>query len=95
MIRSNILIVDEFRLVKKEILDSILIPTEIPRIPPYMLKEEYEKIEALQEPPREIYLSSAFFKSHWMWNHIKKSTVEMYKGDAVLFSTDYATTLKF
>lgn len=93
-IRSNILIVDEFRLVKKDCLDAILIPTEIPRIPPYMLKKEYKGIEALEEPPREIYLSSAFFKSHWMWNHIKKATVEMYKGDAILFSTDYATTLK-
>lgn len=94
MIRSNILICDEFRLIKKEVLDAILIPTEIPRIPPYMLKKEYKDVEVLQEPPREIYLSSAFFKSHWMWRHIKKATVEMYKGDAILFSTDYATTLK-
>lgn len=94
MIRSNILIVDEFRLVKKEILDAILVPTEIPRKPPYMLKNEYKDISDLEEPPREIYLSSAFFKSHWMWNHIKKTAVEMYKGEAILFSTDYATTLK-
>lgn len=93
-IRSNILIVDEFRLVKKDVLDAILVPTEIPRIPPYMLEDKYKDIEVLQEPPREIYLSSAFFKSHWMWNHIKKASVEMFKGEAILFSTDYATTLK-
>lgn len=80
--------------MKKEILDSILIPTEVQRKPKYRLLKEYENIKELEEPPREIYLSSAFFKSHWMWNHIKRATVDMYKGNALLFGTDYALTLK-
>lgn len=92
-LRSTILITDEFRLVKKEVLDSILVPTEIPRPVPYRMKAEYQ-IPELEENPREIYLSSAFFKSHWMWNHIKTAMAESYKGNALLFSTDYATTLK-
>lgn len=93
-IRSNILICDEFRLIEKDVLDSILIPTEIQRKPDYRRLKEYEDIKELEEPPREIYLSSAFFKSHWMWNHIKKATVDMYKDSSLLFGTDYALTLK-
>lgn len=92
-LRSTILITDEFRLVKKEVLDSILVPTEIPRPVPYRMKKEFSGDE-FQENPREIYLSSAFFKSHWMWNHIRMAMSDSYKNKAILFCTDYATTLK-
>ena len=91
-LRSTVLITDEFRLVEKEVLDSILIPTEIIRPTPYTMKEEYAH---LQEEPREIYLSSAFYKSHWMWEHIKTTVKQMYNNkDAIIFATDLATTLK-
>ncbi len=90
-LRSTILIVDEFRLVSKEILDSILSPTEIIRPTEYTKKPEYAH---LQEEPREIFLSSAYFKSHWMWNLIKSAVVGSYKGDSICFATDYAVTLK-
>lgn len=91
-LRSTILIVDEFRLVKKDVIDSVLVPTQIIRPTPYTMKPEYNH---LQEEPREIYLSSAFFKSHWMWDLIKLSTVEMLTtGEAICFATDLATTLK-
>ena len=90
-LRSTILIVDEFRLVDKDVLDAILIPTEIIRPTPYTMKPEYEH---LKEDPREIYLSSAYFKSHWMWKLIKDTAVNMYKGEGMLFATDLATTLK-
>lgn len=80
--------------MKKDDLDAILVPTEIPRIPPYMMLDKYKNIKDLEEPPREIYLSSAFFKSHWMWDTIKTAMAESFSGNAVLFSTDYATTLK-
>lgn len=35
-IRSTVLLVDEFRLVDKEVLDSVLVPTEIARPVPYL-----------------------------------------------------------
>ena len=72
-------------------MDSILSPTEIIRPTPYTMKKEYEH---LKEEPREIYLSSAYFKSSWMWDLIKQSVIDSYKGKAVLFGTDYALTLK-
>lgn len=81
----------EFRLVDKEVLDSILIPTEIIRPTPYTMEPEYEH---LAEEPREIYMSSAFYKSHWMWQHIKDTVKEMYQGRAVIFGMDLALTLK-
>ena len=90
-LRSTVLITDEFRLVKKETIDSILSPTEIIRPTPYTMKKEYEH---LKEEPREIYLSSAYFKSSWMWDLIKQAVRDSYTNKAVLFATDYALTLK-
>ena len=72
-------------------LDSILSPTEIIRPTPYTMKKEYEH---LKEEPREIYLSSAYFKSSWMWDLIKQPVRDSYTNTAVLFATDYALTLK-
>ena len=77
--------------MKKEVLDSILSPTEIIRPTPYTMKKEYEH---LKEEPREIYLSSAYFKSSWMWDLIKQAVRDSYTNKAVLFATDYALTLK-
>ena len=72
-------------------LDSILSPTEVIRPTPYTMKREYEH---LKEEPREIYLSSAYFKSSWMWDLIKQAVRDSYTNKAVLFATDYALTLK-
>ena len=49
----------------------------------------------LQEEPREIYLSSAFYKNHWMWKLVKDSMIGAYKGESILFATDYALTVKY
>lgn len=80
--------------MKKEIIDSILSPTEIIRPAPYTQKKEYRH---LQEEPREIYLSSAFYKSHWMWSLVKDSIVGAYtkneKERKICFCTDYELTI--
>lgn len=90
-IRSTVLIIDEFRLVVKNVIDSILSPTEIIRPTPYTQKKEYRH---LQEEPREIYLSSAYYKSHWMWKLVKDSLIGAYSGKSFLFATDFALTLR-
>lgn len=89
--RSTVLITDEFRQCKKEIIDAVFSPMEILRPTPYTMKSEYAH---LQEEPREIYLSSAFWKSHWMWKTIKDSVKDMYNGTAICFATDYALSVK-
>ena len=63
--RANILICDEFRMLKKDVVDDILKKfLTNPRHPGYMDKPEYEK---MQETNKEYYLSSAFYKSHWSY----------------------------
>lgn len=63
--RANILICDEFRMLKKDVVDDILKKfLTNPRHPGYMDKPEYEK---MQESNKEYYLSSAFYKSHWSY----------------------------
>lgn len=91
-LRSTILIIDEFRLVDEEVKNDILVPTMIQRPAVYLEKEEYRY---LVEEPKQIYLSSAFWKSHWMWDTIRYAMKGVYKNEAVLFSTDYFTTIKY
>lgn len=56
--RANILLVDEFRMVDKLILDQVLKPfLTNRRTPPFYAKKEY--IDYPKEPNKEIYLSSA------------------------------------
>ncbi|MBO3356261.1 hypothetical protein [Clostridium perfringens] len=90
-LRSTCLIIDEFRLVKKSNIDAILSPTEIIRQAPYIKKSEYAH---LAEEPREIYLSSAYYKSSWIWQFIIDTVKDTYKKKAMIFATDYALTLK-
>ena len=62
---------------------------------PYMKKEKYNAIKELQEQPREVYLTSAYYKSNWYFKHSIDALKDMYKGKGLLFSTDYALCLKF
>ncbi len=90
--RGNILILEEFRLINKSILESVLIPfLNVYRQPPYLKKKEYEH---LTEENIELYISSAYYESHWMWDAMKDAKDMMLKGyDRVLFSLDYLTSL--
>lgn len=62
-LRGNVLIVDEYRIVKKDDIDLVLkqFLTE-PRRPPFLSKPEYSNYPS--EPNKELYLSSAWYKSH-------------------------------
>ncbi|APH20937.1 terminase large subunit domain-containing protein [Clostridium botulinum] len=91
-LRATVIIYEEFRMIKKEIIDSVLSPFLIVRPAPYLKKKEYEH---LKEEPMEIYISSAWHKSHWMWEHMKMAINMMYKTeDSLLIGFDYAITLK-
>lgn len=90
--RGTVNIYEEFRMIKKEVIDSVLSPFLIVRQPPYLKRPEYAH---LQEEPIEIYISSAWFRNHWMWELMKLAVVNMYKTkDALLIGFDYAITLK-
>ena len=68
-LRANIIIVDEFRMVNPDILDGVIrkfLTAE--RHPRYLDKPEYaDRVER----NKEIYMSSAWFKSSWAWDKVK------------------------
>lgn len=68
--RANLLIVDEFRMVKKDTIDTVLKKfLTSRRMPPYKdLTEEERKAEYAKEPNKSCFLSSAYFKDHWSYN---------------------------
>lgn len=63
--RANILLIDEYRMVSKDIIDTILRKfLTNPRLPGYLNNPEYKH---LAERNKTLYLSSAYFKDHWSY----------------------------
>lgn len=72
--RANLLIVDEFRMVKKEVIDTILRKfLSGPRHPKYLDKPEYKGKKELIEHNITMYFSSAYYKDHWSFLRAKDS----------------------
>lgn len=87
--RCNILIIDEFRLVSKEIQDRIMRPfLNVNRQPAFTLKKEYENYPI--EENKEIYLSSCYFKECEAYYKFKHYVKQMAKGnDYFVLNTSY------
>ena len=65
-LRGNVLVCDEFRLIKLDVINSVLKQfLTNPRKPPFLDKPEYEDYPL--ESNMEIYLSSAYLKVHWSY----------------------------
>ena len=66
--RANVLIIDEFRMVDKFILDTVLRKFNgTPRMTGYQNKEKYKH---MHEDNIEIYATSAWFCSHWSYTKL-------------------------
>ena len=90
-LRATLIIIDEFRQCSLDIIQGVFSPMKILRPTPYTMKKEYRH---LGEEPREIYLSSAYWKNHWMYQKMKEAVVSMYKdGRQVLLAMDYALSV--
>jgi len=71
--RANLIICDEFRMIKKQIVDDVIKNlTTVQRQPGYLSKPEYEH---LTERNKEVYMSSAYFKSSWAWGKVQDYTL--------------------
>lgn len=71
--RATIIVIDEFRMVDKDVLDTVLRRfLADPRHPNYLNKKEYSH---LQERNKEIYMSSCWLKSHWSWEKAQDYTL--------------------
>lgn len=76
--RANIIIMDEFRMIDKGVLDKVLRKFKAgQRRPGFYDRPEYSdkvkenKKKYPKEPNKEIYLSSAYYKYHWSWAKFK------------------------
>lgn len=79
--RGNILIVDEFRLVPKDVLDKILRPfLTVVYNPPFYKKDEYKNHPRFEN--KEIYMSSAWLKAHDSYIKFKSYINSMLKGES-------------
>ena len=76
--RATILIVDEYRLVSKKIVEDILRPfLMVQRQPPYLNLPEYSNNPKYTERNIEMYMTSAYYKSSWVFNKCKSDAALM------------------
>ena len=76
--RANIIFVDEFRMVPKNVIDTVLKRfLTAPRQPGYLNKPEYSKLE---ERNKELYATSAWYTSHWSFTKLKSFWKNMMLG---------------
>lgn len=95
--RSNVIVREEFRQIKKSIDDSILSPFQIVRQTPYMTNDYYANIDDLQEEPVDIYISSSWYDDgkHWMWKIVDQTYADMMAGKpSCLLAFDESIALK-
>lgn len=74
--RANIIVIDEFRMVDETILNTVLKKfLSSPREPGYLTKPQYKH---LIERNKEIYMSSAYFKSSWAYKKAQDYTLNFF-----------------
>lgn len=79
--RGNLLLVDEFILVEKDIIDTVFKKMlTSPRHPKFLDKPEYQNRPDLKERNMQMYLSSAGMKTHWAYDTMRSYTAQMLKG---------------
>ena len=77
--RATILVVDEFRMVDKNTIDTILRKfLTAPRHPGYLDKEKYADYPI--ERTKEVYASSCWYEAHWSYEHVRSYVVNMIRG---------------
>lgn len=84
--RANLIIVDEHRLIKKEVYEKVIEPfATYLRQPGYLNKPEYTSIKDV--PNQIIYMSSAWYKNHWIFNDANDCVNAMVEGKNTRFIT--------
>ncbi|MBG9689486.1 hypothetical protein ABD91_00925 [Lysinibacillus sphaericus] len=79
--RANLLILDEFRMIKPEIYKNVLRRfLASSRQPSYLEKPEYKNKQEYLERNKEIFLTSAFYKFNWSYERFKVFVKSMVNG---------------
>ena len=91
--RSNVLIIDEFRMVDIDVINTVLRKFQTAeRQPKYLEKPEYAHLE---ERNKEIYLSSAYMKNHHAYERVESYTENMIAGESYFVcSLPYQISIK-
>lgn len=90
--RATVMIYEEFRMIVKNIIDSVLSPFLYVRQVDYIKHPEYS---GMVEEPKEIYISSAWYQSHWMWALMQTLVKDMFhNGTSCIIAMDYSIALK-
>lgn len=77
--RATVLVVDEFRMVDKNTIDTVLRKfLTSQRHPPYLDKPEYSNYP--REQTKEIYASSCWYEAHWSYEQVRSYVVNMIRG---------------
>lgn len=77
MKRSTFTIYEEFRLIDKEVVDSVIRPFSYIRQTPYLKIPEYAE---MGDEPKEVFISSAYHKGLWWYDETKKNIRDMLNG---------------
>lgn len=87
--RSTFIIYEEFRQIDKFIVDSVISPMQEVRPTPF--KDKYPE---LIEQPKDAYISSAWYTSHWMNQIIQDAYKDMINNkSSYLLGLDYSVSL--
>ena len=93
--RANYIIIEESRLVPKDVLEPIIKPFLFIRNPPYRDKAEYRNDERLKEEGTISYITSAWYKIEYWYEYVKTCIRRMASGDetANFMALDYLITI--
>ena len=84
--RANVIFIDEYRMVDKGIIDTVIKKfLTAPRQPRYLNKPEYKH---LAERNIQIYASSAWYSSHWSFERFKSYFANMLDDTKKYFCVD-------
>jgi len=91
--RATVLIYEEFRMIAKNIVDTVLSPFLYVRQAEYLKIDEYGD---MQEEPKEVFISSAWYQNHWMWTDIIKPFARdmLTNQSSCVIAMDYSIALK-
>lgn len=94
--RANVLVLDEFRLIDKDAIDTVLTKfLTASRQPGYLRREKYAHLKD-KERNRQVYLSSAYFQDHWSYAKVKSFVKNMMRPELAWFicSLPYQIAIK-
>lgn len=91
--RSTLMIYEEFRMIKKFIIDSVLSPFQHVRNTDYKDMPEYSHLPS--EESSSVFISSAWYRHHWMWQTVLDAGKRFAEGDkgAFFMALDYCIPL--